>query len=89
MTSGIPTFDLEAINMANPIAAGFFDGLLYHDFLRKDMEDDVLWRFLTFLKQHYRGIKLYGHYASKYDNKLLLACLCKHDQEIALENTKK
>jgi len=82
---GIPTFDIEAINWTKPIAIGFYDGAEYHEFIREDLEDDVIWRFLEHLRDYHKGIKIYGHYSSKYDNKIILSCLCKHEEEIALE----
>jgi len=81
----IPTFDIEAINWTNPIAIGFYDGANYIDFIRVNLEDDVVWRFLEYLRKYYKGIKIYGHYSSKYDNKILLTSLCKHEEEISLE----
>lgn len=82
---GIPTWDLESINWVAPIAIGFYDGLNYLDFIKENEEDDVVWRFLSFLKEHYAGIKLYAHFASKYDNKFILASLRQHDEVAKLE----
>jgi len=82
---GIPTWDLEALNWVTPIAIGFYDGLNYLDFIRENEEDDVVWRFLCFIKERYRGIKLYAHFASKYDNKFILATLRQHDEVVKLE----
>ena len=81
----LPTFDIEALNWVKPIAVGFFDGIEYKEFIKEDDEDDVLWRFLSHIKENCKGIRLYGHYASRYDNKLLLACLCQHDEKVNLE----
>ena len=81
----IPTWDLESIHWTIPIAIGFFDGYSYRDFIKQDEEDDLVWRFLCFLRDHYPGIKLYAHYASKYDNKFILASLCKHNEVVKLE----
>ena len=82
---GIPTWDLESINWVTPIAIGFYDGLSYIDFVKENEEDDVVWRFLCFLREKYQRIKLYAHFASKYDNKFVLASLRQHDETVKLE----
>ena len=78
-------FDVEAVNWTIPIAVGFFDGYNYHEFIKKQENDDVIWEFLSLLKERFRGIKLYAHCASKFDNKFILASLCKHGQTVGLE----
>ncbi len=83
MIKGIPTMDVEAVNWVNPIAIGLFDGNDYHEFIKEAENDDVMWRFLTYIKDYHPGIKLYAHCASRYDNKLILASLCQHG-EIAI-----
>lgn len=75
-----PTFDIEAVGWVNPIAVGLFDGFNYKEFIRESETDDVLWRFLSYLKEHQKGIKIYAHCASKFDNKLILASLCQHGE---------
>lgn len=82
--SKIPTFDIEGINWVYPISIGFYDGYDYHDFLRKDEDDDIIWRFLTFVRQ-YKGIKLFAHCASRYDNLFILHALCEHKEPLSLE----
>ena len=77
----IPTFDIEAIEWVQPIAVGFFDGKKYHQFLKINEEHDVIWEFLKFIKK-YKGIKVYAHNAAAYDNKFILDCLTKHNQEV-------
>lgn len=81
----IPTWDLESIHWTIPIAIGFFNGYEYQDFIKENEEDDLVWRFLCHLSDHYAGMKLYAHYASKYDNKFILASLCKHNEIVKLE----
>lgn len=81
----IPTWDLESIYRTIPIAIGFYDGYNYRDFMKENEEDDLVWRFLSFLKERYSGIKLYAHYASKFDNKFILASLCQHNEIVKLE----
>jgi len=80
---GIPVFDIEAVGWVHPIAIGFYNGFIYKEFIRESEQDDVLWRFLSYLKENYQGIKLYAHCASKFDNKLVLASLYQHG-EIAI-----
>jgi len=80
---GIPCFDIEAVGWINPIAVGFYDGTNYMEFIRENEQDDVIWRFLTYLKENWSGLKLYAHCASRYDNKIILSSLCKHG-EIAI-----
>ena len=81
----VPTWDLESIHWTIPIAIGFYDGYTYRDFVKENESDDLVWRFLCFLKERYQGIKLYAHYASKFDNKFILASLCQHDEVAKLE----
>lgn len=81
----IPTFDIEAINWVNPTAVGFYDGEEYYEFIKENEADDVIWRFLCFLREFYPGLKVYAHFASRYDNKILLASLCKHGEAASLE----
>lgn len=64
-----------------PIAVGFFDGELYHQFIKISEEHDPIWEFLKFLS-NYKDIKLYAHNAAAYDNKFILDSLTKHDQEV-------
>ena len=82
---GIPTWDLESIRWTIPIAIGFYDGFTYRDFIKEKEDEDVVWKFLTFLRDHYQGIRLYAHYASKFDNKFILTTLCKHSEVVSLE----
>jgi len=82
---GIPTWDLESLNWVTPIAIGFFDGVNYRDFIKENEQDDFVWRFLCFLREHYFGIRLFAHFASKYDNKFILAVLRQHDEVVKLE----
>jgi len=82
---GIPTWDLETIHWVVPIAVGFFDGYNYQEFMKENEDDDVLWRFLSHLGNKYQGMRLYAHYASKFDNKFVLASLCKHGEAVRLE----
>ncbi len=79
----VPTWDIEAIGWSTPISVGFFDGESYHEFLKQDQWDDVVWRFLQFLRQ-YGGIKLFAHCGSKYDHKFVLKALCDHDEKVEL-----
>ena len=82
---GIPVFDIEAIGWVNPIAVGFFDGYEYKEFIRESEEDNVIRRFLECLETSYQGIRLYAHCASKYDNKFILAELCKMGKKVTPE----
>jgi hypothetical protein len=81
----IPTWDLESIHWTIPIAIGFFDGYIYREFIKEREDDDVVWRFLCFLDEKFQGIKLYAHYASRFDNKFILASLCQHGEVVKLE----
>ena len=81
----VPTWDLESIHWTIPIAIGFFDGYHYKEFLKEDEKEDLVWRFLCFLRDNYPGIKLYAHYASKFDNKFILSSLCQHGEVAKLE----
>ena len=82
---GIPVFDIECVGWDNPIAVGFYDGYNYTEFMKENEEDDVIWRFLTHLKAHFRGIKLYAHCASKFDSKFILSSLCQHNEVVVPE----
>ncbi len=84
MSSRIPTWDLEAIGWTYPISIGFFDGYHYHEFLRESEQDDVVWRFLTFLRK-FEGIKLFAHCASRYDNLFILHSLTQHEEPLELQ----
>ena len=85
MPGGLPTFDIEAINWTHPIAVGFFDGEEYHEFIKDNERDDVIWRFLWYLNEYYKGFKLYAHCSSRYDSKFLLLSLCQHDEVVEME----
>lgn len=85
MIGGLPTFDIESVNWINPIAVGFYDGYNYHEFIRKSEEEDIIWEFLTYLKENCKGIKLYAHCASKYDSKFILSSLCQRKEVVRLE----
>lgn len=85
MEGGLPVFDIEAVNWTVPIAVGFFDGYNYREFIKKKEDDDIIWEFLSYLKENCKGIKLYAHCASKFDNKFILASLCKHGEVVGLE----
>jgi hypothetical protein len=82
--SHIPTFDIESVGWTYPISIGFFSGDEYYEFVRKDESDDVVWRFLTFLRQ-FEGIKLFAHCASRYDNLFILQTLCKYEEPLELK----
>lgn len=77
---GLPTFDIESVNWINPIAVGFYDGYNYHEFIRESEKDDVIWRFLCFLRERFQGGKVYAHCASKFDNYFILASLYRHGE---------
>ena len=77
----VPTYDVEALEWVQPIAVGFFDGKEYHQFIKINEGHDVIWSFLQFISK-YEGIKVYAHNAAAYDNKFILDCLTKHDQEV-------
>jgi hypothetical protein len=82
---GVPTWDLEAVGWTVPVSIGFYDGFDYHEFLKRDEDDNIVWRFLEFLREHYNGIKLFAHYAGKYDNLFILQELCKRDEALTLQ----
>lgn len=80
------TFDIETLGWDYPLAVGFYDGNEhYWDFLRKGEEDDVIWRFLLWLKDHFTGAVIYGHYARNFDNKFLLDSLISHQQTAGIQ----
>lgn len=79
----IPTFDIECAGWTNPVAVGFFDGEKYIDFIRESEEDDVIWRFLSYIKDIYKGMTVYAHCAAKFDNKFILSNLYNHDEIIS------
>ncbi len=81
---GIPVFDIESIGWVHPISVGYFDGYNYHEFIRQSEDDDIVWRFLTFLRQ-YQGIKLFAHCASRYDNLFILNSLIQHEEPLELQ----
>jgi hypothetical protein len=84
MEKGLPTYDLECINWTIPIAVGFYDGYNYHEFLKETEDDDVIWRFLCFLRENFKGIKLYAHCGSKFDAKFILNSLTRHGEVVDL-----
>lgn len=75
------TFDIETTDWVNPIAVGFFDGENYFEFIKQSLEDDVIWRFLDFLKS-YPLIKVLAHNATDFDNKFILNTLQKRNQTV-------
>ena len=81
----IPVYDLEAMNWTEIIAVGFFDGTDYHEFIKTSEEDDVVWKFLQFLRDNHKGIKLYAHNAAKYDAKFLLSKLQEKNCPVRLD----
>ncbi len=82
----ILTFDIETLGWDSPIAIGFFDGRRYVDFLKEGEGDDIIWRFLTYVKDHYAPVNLYAHYASHFDNKFILNSLIDHGERISLDS---
>ena len=83
----IPTYDVECVEWDIPISVGLYDGWNYYEFIKETESDDVMWRFLSFLKQNYKGkgLKLYAHYAAKFDNRFVLASLSQHGEVVAFE----
>jgi len=81
----VPTYDIEAIDWINPIAVGLFDGINYREFLQTSDEDDVIWKFLEYLRDNLKGIRLYAHNAAKYDAKFILAKLQEKKEPIRME----
>ncbi len=83
---GIFTFDIETLGWDSPIAVGLYDGKdVYKDFLKKGEGDDIIWRFLQYVKNRYAPVNLYAHYSSHFDNKFILESLMKHKQKISLD----
>jgi len=83
--SRIPTFDIETVSWKIPISVGFFDGYNYHEFIKESEDDDVIWKFLCFVRDNFPGIKIFAHCASHFDNKFLLAALSEREENISLE----
>ncbi len=81
----LPTMDIEALNWTIPIAVGFYDGIKYHEFIKEKESQDVVWDFLTFLRENYYGYKIYAHCASRFDNKFIMASLVQHGEKINLD----
>lgn len=81
----VPTYDIEAMDWVNPIAVGLFDGINYREFLKTSDEDDVIWKFLEYLRDNLKGIRLYAHNAAKYDAKFILAKLQEKREPIRME----
>jgi len=81
----VPTYDIEAIDWVNPIAVGLFDGITYREFLQTSDKDDVIWKFLEYLRDNLKGIRLYAHNAAKYDAKFILAKLQEKKEPIRME----
>lgn len=82
---GVPTFDIETVGWSIPISVGFYSGFDYYEFIKESEEDDVIWRFLEFIRDHFAGIKLYAHCAAKFDNKFILSTLCQREEVVTLE----
>lgn len=82
MDAQVPTFDIEALEWVTPIAVGFFDGKEYHEFIKISEDHDVIWSFLQYISK-FKGIRVYAHNAAAYDNKFILDCLTKHDEEVS------
>ena len=78
----IPVFDIEVIEWTEPIAVGFFDGTNYKEFLKVSEDFDVVWEFLSYLRDNYPGIKLYAHNATNFDNKFILNSLHQHGEKV-------
>ena len=89
--SGAPTFGITIGTVgdddtANPIVIGFFTGAnapdQYFEFIRKNEKDDIVWRFLQFLRDTYPGISIYSHNGADNEHKFLLNCLVKHREKL-------
>jgi len=59
---------------------GFYSGHQYHEFLKTSDDCDVIWDFLEFLGDHYKGISVYAHNAAGFDNKFIMESLHKKKQ---------
>jgi len=82
---GIPVYDIECLNWTYPVAVGLYDGTTYHEFIRQSEEDDPVWRFLLYIQENLKGIKLYAHNAARYDSKFLLAKFQEKKEPVRLE----
>lgn len=82
---GVPTYDIETVSWKVPISVGFFDGVNYHEFIKENEDDDVIWKFLSFVGENFPGIKIFAHCAASFDNKFVLAALCNRDEPLSLE----
>jgi len=77
---GVPVFDIETVDWIIPVLVGFFDGKEYTEFTKISEEHDVVWSFLEALRKDYKGIKLYAHNATQFDNRIILDCLLRHNE---------
>ncbi len=82
----ILTFDIETLKWDEPIAVGFYDGFNYVDFLKMKETDDVIWEFLTHIRDNCGSCKVYAHNAAYFDNRFILDSLIKHRQRVSIES---
>ena len=76
-----PVYDIESIQWVNPIAVGYYIDERYHEVLKTSDDHDVMWSFLQEVRK-YENAKFYAHNAANYDNKFVLDCLARHDEEV-------
>jgi len=88
---GAPTFSIrteaaEENEITNPLTIGFYTGAnatdQYFEFTRQTDSDDIIWRFLTFLKDTYPGITIYSHHGADHEHKFLMNCLVKQGEKL-------
>lgn len=88
--TGYSTYRFETLGREDliiPVAVGYYDANTreYFEFLRMREEDDVLWRFLCFLKERHKRstspIDLHAHLGSETENKLILDTILSHEDD--------
>ena len=67
----VHTFDIETLGWSEPIAVGLFDGINYKDFLKGSPDEDIIWKFLEYVRDYYGKVTLYAHNSTSFDNKFI------------------
>lgn len=78
-------FKFEFLDEPDPQYIGFYNSDLdiYKQWRKSDSDEDLIWRFLAWLREYnYGGVPLYCHYARKVDNLMILDCLLRRGERI-------
>ena len=87
--AGVPTLGMTIgyigdNDPTSPAVLGFFTGATdqYFEFVREHEDDDIIWRFLDFLRNTYPGITIYSHNGVDNEHKFLINALVHRGEKI-------